>query len=93
MADARRALRARHSSVVVEETVRRELEALLRYAKAVGAAAAQEPESAGIVDGGRGYIGGALTTLHNLELVTDAEHQQWWGRLMSELPPTDWIGG
>jgi len=81
-----------HSSVAVKPAVRNELEGLLRYAKAVGAAAAQQPERADIVDGGRGYIGGAMTTLLHLGLLTESEHQDWWDRLMNELPPTNWIG-
>ena len=68
-----------------------ELEHLHRYARAVAAAAEREPGRSEIVDGGRGYLGGALTTMHHLGLLTDAEHEEWWDRLMDELPPTDWI--
>jgi hypothetical protein len=77
----------------VDDAVRRELESLLGYATGVGRHAAREPERTDIVDGGRGYIGGALTTLHHLGLVTDDEHREWWDRLMDKLPPTNWIGG
>lgn len=77
----------------MNDAVRHELESLLRYARSVGAAAAQQPERTDLVDGGRGYIGGALTTLDHLGLLTQAEHRQWWDRLMGELPPTNWIYG
>lgn len=75
----------------VEQAVAAELEGLLGYARAVGRAAAQHPERSDIVDGGRGYIGGALTTLLHLDLVTKAEHSEWFQRLNDELPPTTWI--
>jgi hypothetical protein len=69
--------------------VHRELEGLMAYAKAVGDRARREPDRQDVVDRGRGYIGGALTTLAHLGLLTDAEHDEWWSRLMGELPPTD----
>jgi hypothetical protein len=75
----------------LEDSVRHELEKLLGYAQGVGRAAQQFPDRADIVIGGRGYIGGALTTLHHLGLVSWKEHQEWWARLMDELPPTNWI--
>ncbi len=75
----------------VTDDVREVLERLLSYAQAVGRAHATSPERSDIVDGGRGYLGGALTTLHHLRLVTDEEHQEWWERLMRELPPTNWM--
>jgi len=31
--------------------------------------------------------------MHHLGLLTDAEHKQWWDRLMDELPPTQRIVG
>ena len=77
----------------MDAKVRVELEHLLNYARAVGAAAKREPDRADVVDGGRGYLGGALTTMHHLGLVTEAERAQWWDRLMGELPPTQWIDG
>jgi hypothetical protein len=69
----------------VDDSVRNELEQLLRYAKAVGRSAQEFPDREDIVAGGRGYIGGALTTLDHLRLVTAEEHQEWWTRLMDEL--------
>ena len=77
----------------MDGNVRVELERLLGYARAVGAAAKREPDRSDIVDGGRGYLGGALTTMHHLGLLTDAEREEWSDRLMDELPPTQWIGG
>jgi hypothetical protein len=79
----------------VDDAVRRELEALLRYARAVAGASARQPERTDIVDGGHGYVGGALTTLHHLDLLSDDEHKEWWDRLTGELPPPPggWIGG
>jgi hypothetical protein len=77
----------------VERRVREELEALLRYAQAVSESAARFPGRSDIVDGGHGYVGGALTTMHHLGLVSDDEHREWWDRLTDALPPTDWIGG
>jgi hypothetical protein len=74
----------------VEKVIRRELDGLLEYATAVTRSASRSPERSGIVDGGRGYIGGALTTLHHVGLLTDDEFQEWWDRLMDQLPPTDW---
>ena len=73
-----------------DDPVRRQLEGLHRYAKAVGASAKRSPDRADIVDSGRGYLGGALTTLRNLQLVSEEEHSEWWQRLMDELPPTNW---
>jgi hypothetical protein len=75
----------------MDAEVRRELEGLLAYANAVGDRARREPDREDVVDSGRGYIGGALTTLAHLGLVTDAEHDEWWSRLMGELPPTEWV--
>lgn len=75
----------------MDESVREELEQLLRYAKAVGRSAKAFPDRQDAVVGGRGYIGGALTTLHHLGLLTSEEHQEWWTRLMDELPPANWI--
>jgi hypothetical protein len=75
----------------MQPKVLEELHALLAYAKAVGDRARREPDRQDAVDGGRGYIGGALTTLYHLDLLTDAEHDEWWSRLMDELPPTDWV--
>ena len=66
------------------------LERLLSYAQAVARAHADDPGRSDIIDGGRGYLGGALTTLHHLRLLTDEEHREWWDRLMDELPPTKW---
>jgi len=60
----------------LDEQVRVELEALLCNARAVGAAAKRAPDRADSVDGGRGYLGGALTTMHHLDLLTDAEHEE-----------------
>jgi len=71
----------------VDGAVQRELELLLRYAQGVGRATTREPNRTDIVDGGRGYLGGALATLHHLSLVTDAEYEEWSDRLMGELPP------
>jgi hypothetical protein len=78
----------------VDDAVRRELEALLRYARAVAGASARRPERTDIVGGGHGYVGGALTTSRHL-LLSDAEHKEWWDRLTGELPPPagGWIGG
>ena len=69
--------------------VQDELEALLAYARGVGSAAAQLPERADIVSGGRGYIGGALTTLLHVGLLTEDEYKTWWDLLNDELPPTN----
>jgi hypothetical protein len=77
----------------MQDRVRAELEALLRYARGVGQAAKRHPDRSDIVDGGRGYLGGALTTMHHLGLLSDEEHRDWSQRLMDELPPTEWIGG
>jgi hypothetical protein len=74
----------------VEKRVRAELEHLHQYARGVGRSAERFPDGGGIVDGGRGYLGGALTTLHHMGLVSDDELREWWGRLMDELPPTKW---
>jgi hypothetical protein len=76
----------------MEDRVRAELEALLRYTRAVAQAAERHPDRSDVVDGGRGYLGGALTTMHHLGLLSDEEHREWWERLMDELPPTQWIG-
>lgn len=42
---------------------------------------------------GRAYIGGALTTLLNVGLLTEADFDEWFDRLMDELPPAQWVGG
>ena len=77
----------------MEDRVRAELEALLDYARAVGASAKRHPDRSDIVDGGRGYLGGALTTMHHLGLLSDDEHRDWSQRIEDEMPPTRWIGG
>jgi hypothetical protein len=77
----------------MDAVVREELGGLASYARAVGDQARRDPDDVASVDGGRGYIGGALTTLLHLGLLTDAEFDEWWGRLMAELPPTDSVEG
>jgi hypothetical protein len=74
----------------MKASVRQELELLFAFARGVGESARQFPDRVDIESGGRGYIGGALTTMHHLGLLTDAEHREWWDRLMDELPPTEW---
>lgn len=76
---------------LMEDRVQVELEQLRTYARGVGQAVSQSPERTDIVDSGRGYLGGALTTLHHLELLDDDELAEWWQRLMDELPPTRWL--
>lgn len=65
--------------------VRRELDVLLRYAEAIEDTAPRTRRG-DAVDAARCYIGGALTVLAHLELVTGDEHAEWWDRLMAELP-------
>jgi hypothetical protein len=77
----------------METRVQIELDQLRNYARAVAQAAEQAPDRVDVVHGGRGYLGGALTTLHHVGLLTDEEHHEWWERLMDELPPTQWIAG
>ncbi|MFP5361765.1 MAG: hypothetical protein ACLGI5_03430 [Thermoleophilia bacterium] len=85
--------RAHATVAVVKPDVRNQLERLLDYARAVNRAAQASPERSDIVVGGRGYLGGAVETMHYLSLLTDDEQHEWFERLMSELPPTNWAAG
>ncbi|HEV2811924.1 MAG TPA: hypothetical protein VGW10_01625 [Solirubrobacteraceae bacterium] len=44
---------------------------------------------------GHAYVGGVLTTLDHLGLITDAEYTHWQDRLNEVLgdPPGGWIAG
>lgn len=67
--------------------MRAELEALLDYANAVTQGFQSFPTRSDIVDGGHGYVGGALTTLRRLNLLTSSEYDEWTIRLDAALPP------
>ena len=43
------------------------------------------PERTDLVATGHAYVGGALTTMCNLGLLTDAEHVEWSDRLGAQL--------
>lgn len=75
----------------MESAVRDELDRLLHHAAEVRRSAAEQPDAAQIVDGGRGYIGGALATMSRFALLSDDEAHEWGERLMRELPPSDWM--
>ena len=85
--------RTRRATHTMDARVRDELERLLEYARAVTRSARRFPDRTDIRDGGMGYVGGALTTMLHLGLISDAEHQEWQDRLTAALPPSDWIGG
>jgi hypothetical protein len=69
----------------VNPAVRRELDALLRYARSIEASAPAERRG-DAVDAARCYFGGALTVLAHLGLVSGDEHREWWERLTAQLP-------
>jgi len=70
-----------------------QLDELVVYAKAAAARALAHPaDFDAVIDTGRGYVCGALTTLSQLGLLTDAEGEEWRDRLLGELPPPNWIG-
>ena len=70
--------------VAMEQAVREELDGLLEYARAVKRFSADAPH---VVAPGHAYVGGAMTTLLHLKLLTAEEHSEWWDRLREELPP------
>ena len=69
----------------VSPAVRRELDALLRYAHAIADTAPRERRE-DAADAARCYMGGALTVLEHLDLVSGEEYAEWWERLMARLP-------
>jgi hypothetical protein len=80
------------NGIAMTPQVRRELQALSRYARAIAATTPQPSTQTNAVDAGRCYIGGALTTLQHLQLLSDEEYREWWGRLMAQHPQTRRIG-
>jgi hypothetical protein len=80
----------------MEARVEHELNHVLRWARAVSAAMEREPHRRDeFQTAGHAYIGGVLTTLDHLELVTPDEHAEWRQRLNEVLgdPPGGWIEG
>lgn len=81
----RRRLRATEGPM--RERVQLELEGLLTYARGSAKAADAVPDRS--IEDVRGFIGGALTMLARLDLVSAEELARWRERIMAEIPPTD----
>jgi hypothetical protein len=60
----------------MDERAARELTQLRRYADGVAETLRRHPHRTDIADGARGYLGGALTTMLNLGVITRTEHDE-----------------
>ena len=80
----------------MDANVENELNGVLRWAYGMRELMDRDPDRAAEVQmQGHAYIGGVLTTLDHLGLVSEDEHRAWWDRLNGVLgdPPGGWVGG
>lgn len=78
----------------MEARVEEELEGVLRWAAAMRDGMEREPSRRREFQmQGHAYIGGVLTTLDHLGLISAEEHQTWSEKLIAVLgdPPGGWI--
>lgn len=78
----------------VEPKVQEELDAVLHWAHAMRDGMQREPGRRDEFQmQGHAYVGGVLTTLGHLGLLSDEEYQEWWRRFTEVLgdPPGGWV--
>jgi hypothetical protein len=70
----------------MNDDVRAELELTRAYARSVERAITRDAGRTDLAPLAKAYIGGVLTTLRNLKLITTEEHAEWSRLLGTDLP-------
>ena len=71
-----------------------EFERLTRFAQDIDGLTREFPERGEfILEGGRGYMKGALDVLASLRLISDSQHDDWLFRFEEELTRSSTSGG